>query len=133
MVGTVNIIFFVVIAVYIGVFVYCIRRGLSKGAVQEIRIMLTTICAALTFELAASIVKSRATGDISSMFVGILLLVVVAAAYSIFYMLFGVVRVFSRLPVIRVVDNVLGILFGAITAAVTLYLVDALLRYFVMV
>lgn len=128
-----NIYFIAAIAVYIAVFIYCIKRGMSKGAVNELRTMLTVICAALCFELAASVIKSRATGDVSSMYVGIILLVVVAAAYSIFHMLFGAIHVLSRLPVIRVVDNVLGVVFGAVTAAVTLYLADALLRFFVMV
>jgi hypothetical protein len=128
-----NILFFVIIAIYIALFVFCIRRGMQKGAVNELRTMLTMICAAATFELAASVVKSRATGNVSGMFVGILLLVVVSAAFSVFHTLFGMVHLFSRLPVIRVVDNLLGIVFGAVTACVTAYLVDALLRYFVVV
>ena len=128
-----NIYFIAAIAIYLAVFIYCIRRGMSKGAVNELRTMLTVICAALSFELAASVIKSRATGEAASMFIGTILLIIVAAAYSIFHTLFGAIHVLSRLPLVRVVDNILGIVFGAVTAAVTLYIADALLRYFVLV
>ncbi len=121
------------IIAYIAVFVYCIRRGMKEGAVHEIRVMMSTICAALCFELAASIFKSHATGEGSSVFIGILLLIVVGVAYRLFSMLFGVLNILSRLPLIRVADNLLGIIFGAISAIVTIYVVDAVLRYFVMV
>ena len=61
-----------------------------------------------------------------------MLLVVVATAYGVFHILFSSIHIFARLPVIRRVDNILGVFGGFIEGAITLYLADALLRYFVM-
>ena len=92
---------------------------------------LTLICAAVVYNLASGLASNYASGNVSSALIGLLLLVVVASAYGIFHMLFSSIHIFSRLPVIRLVDNVLGVFGGFLEGAVVLYLADALLRYFV--
>ena len=61
------------------------------------------------------------------------MLVVVASAFGIFHLIFSSIHIFSRLPVIRILDNILGVIGGFIEGAVVLYLADTLLRYFVAV
>ena len=58
---------------------------------------------------------------------------VTVCAFGLFHLLFSTIHIFSRLPVIRIVDNILGVFGGFIEGAVILYLADGLLRYFVMV
>ena len=91
------------------------------------------ICAAVCYNLAAGLAANYSSGDISSALIGILLLVVVVCAFGLFHLLFASMHIFSRLPVIRILDNILGVFGGFIEGAVVLYLADSILRYFVMV
>ena len=105
----------------------------ERGLIQELNTVLTLICAAAIYRLAAGLAANYSKGNVSSALVGILLLVVVASAFGIFHLIFSSIHIFSRLPVIRILDNILGVIGGFIEGAVVLYLADTLLRYFVAV
>ena len=125
--------FWILIIISILVWGYCIKKGSENGLVQSLNTVLTLVCAAACYNLAAGLAANYSTGDVSSALTGILLLVVVVCAFGLFHLLFASLHKFSRLPVIRVVDNILGVFGGFIEGAVILYLADSILRYFVMV
>ena len=123
------------ILIIIGVLIwgYCIMRGSKNGLVHSLNTVLTLVCAAICYNLAARLAANYSTGDVSGALTGILLLIVTVCAFGLFHLLFSTIHIFSRLPVIRIVDNILGVFGGFIEGAVILYLADGLLRYFVMV
>ena len=110
---------------------YCIKKGSEKGLVESLSSVLTLICAAICYNLASGLAANYSSGDISSALIGVVLLIVVVSAYGIFHFLFTSIHIFSRLPVIKSIDNILGVFGGFIEGAVILYLADAILRYFV--
>ena len=123
--------FWILIIIGILVWAYCIKKGTERGLIQELNTVLTLICAAVVYNLAAGLAANYTSGNVSSALIGLLLLVVVASAYGIFHLLFSSIHLFSRLPVVRVLDNILGVFGGFLEGAVILYLADTLLRYFV--
>ena len=110
---------------------YCIKKGSEQGLVQSLNSVLTLICAAVCYNLASGLAANYSSGNVSSALTGILLLVVVVCAYGVFHFIFSSFHIFSRLPVIKILDNILGVFGGFIEGAVVLYLADAILRYFV--
>ena len=124
--------FWVLIIIGILVWGYCIKKGAERGLIQELNTVLTLICAAACYNIAAGLSANYASGDVSSALIGVLLLVVVICAFGLFHLLFASIHIFSRLPVIRILDNILGVFGGFLEGALVLYLADALLRYFVM-
>jgi uncharacterized membrane protein required for colicin V production len=125
--------FWILIIIGIIVWGYCIKKGSERGLIQELNTVLTLICATACYHLAAGLAANYSKGNVSSALVGILLLVVVASAFGIFHLIFSSIHIFSRLPVIRILDNILGVFGGFVEGAVVLYLADTLLRYFVAV
>lgn len=125
--------FWILIIIGVIVWAYCIKKGSERGLIQELNTVLTLISAAAIYRLAAGLAANYSKGNVSSALVGILLLVVVASAFGIFHLIFSSIHIFSRLPVIRILDNILGVIGGFIEGAVVLYLADTLLRYFVAV
>ena len=123
--------FWILIIIGILVWGYCIKKGSEQGLVQSLNSVLTLICAAVCFNLASGLAANYSSGDVSSALIGILLLIVVVSAYGIFHLIFSSIHIFSRLPVIKIVDNILGVFGGFIEGAVVLYLADGILRYFV--
>ena len=123
--------FWILIIIGILVWGYCIKKGSEKGLVESLNSVLTMICAAICYNLASGLAANYSSGDISSALIGVVLLIVVVSAYGIFHFLFTSIHIFSRLPVIKSIDNILGVFGGFIEGAVILYLADAILRYFV--
>ena len=124
--------FWVLVIIGILVWAYCIKKGTERGLVGELNTVLTLIGAAVSYHLASDLAANYASGDVSSALIGLVLLVVVVSAYGIFHLIFSSIHLFSRLPVIRVLDNILGVFGGFLEGAVILYLADSILRYFVM-
>ena len=125
--------FWILIIIGIIVWAYCLKNGSERGLIQELNTVLTLICATACYRLAAGLAANYSKGNVSSALVGILLLVVVASAFGIFHLIFSSIHIFSRLPVIRILDNILGVFGGFVEGAVVLYMADTLLRYFVAV
>ena len=123
--------FWILIIIEILILGYCIKKGSEKGLVESLSSVLTLICAAICYNLASGLAANYSSGDISSALIGVVLLIVVVSAYGIFHFLFTSIHIFSRLPVIKSIDNILGVFGGFIEGAVILYLADAILRYFV--
>ena len=126
-----SITFWILIIIEILILGYCIKKGSEKGLVESLSSVLTLICAAICYNLASGLAANYSSGDISSALIGVVLLIVVVSAYGIFHFLFSSIHIFSRLPVIKSIDNILGVFGGFIEGAVILYLADAILRYFV--
>ena len=123
--------YWILIIIGILVWAYCIKKGTERGLIRELNTVLTLICAVVIYHLAAGLAANYTSGNVSSALIGLLLLVVVVSAYGIFHLLFSSIHLFSRLPVVRVLDNILGVFGGFLEGAVILYLADTLLRYFV--
>lgn len=123
--------FWILIIIGILVWGYCIKKGSEKGLVESLNSVLTMICAAICFNLASGLAANYSSGNISYALIGVLLLIVVVCAYGVFHFVFSSIHIFSRLPVIKTLDNILGVFGGFIEGAVVLYLADAILRYFV--
>ena len=126
-----SVTFWILIIIEILVLGYCIKKGSEKGLVESLSSVLTLICAAICYNLASGLAANYSSGDISSALIGVVLLIVVVSEYGIFHFLFTSIHIFSRLPVIKSIDNILGVFGGFIEGAVILYLADAILRYFV--
>lgn len=123
--------FWILIIIGILVWGYCIKKGSEKGLVESLNSVLTMICAAICFNLASGLAANYSSGNISYALIGVLLLIVVVCAYGVFHFVFSSIHIFSRLPVIKTLDNILGVFGGFIEGAVVLYLADGILRYFV--
>ena len=126
-----SVTFWILIIIEILILGYCIKKGSEKGLVESLSSVLTLICAAICYNLASGLAANYSSGDISSALIGVVLLIVVVSAYGIFHFLFSSIHIFSRLPAIKSIDNILGVFGGFIEGAVILYLADAILRYFV--
>ncbi|MBQ8054456.1 MAG: CvpA family protein [Lachnospiraceae bacterium] len=123
--------FWILLIIGILVWGYFIKKGSEQGLIKSLSSVLTLICAAVCYNLASGLAANYSSGNVSSALIGIVLLIVVVCAYGIFHFIFSSLHIFSRLPVIKFLDNILGVFGGIVEGAVVLYLADAILRYFV--
>ena len=123
--------FWVMIILAIAVILFCAGKGAKNGFVSEINSVVTMLCAMAVFNIVSDIMTQQGSMKIPVLLAGTLLLIVTLAAYGLFHVIFKAIHLFSRLPVIRILDNILGFFAGILEGAVALYLADSLLRYFV--
>ena len=63
--------------------------------------------------------------------VGIVMLVLVSVVFSVCRLIFFAVKMAAKLPVIRLIDSVLGSVGGLAEGLIVLYVVETISRYFI--
>ena len=58
--------FWILIIVGVLVWGYCIKKGSENGLVQSLNTVLTLVCAAMCYNLAAGLAANYSSGDVSS-------------------------------------------------------------------
>lgn len=103
--------------------------GFRKGFAAEISGLAALICATVVFFLLNGMIASFAGREYYSTLTAVGQLILAVVLFSVFNMIFAVLRLASRLPVIHIVDKVLGIAAGFIKAVIILYIAKYLLRF----
>jgi uncharacterized membrane protein required for colicin V production len=101
----------------------CIR-GYRRGFVKETESLVSWICAAATLVLISGLTRGSLTENISTRALAIALLIVLGVVYSLCRIVFASLHIFAGLPVIRVLDGILGIFAGLIKSFLLLYVVE---------
>ena len=97
------------------IFIWRMTVGFRKGMVQEIisLIAMAVVCVLLIFGAIGSYLN-REIGKVVQM---VIVLLVVCAVYRLIHVLFTSLELISKLPVIKWLDKLLGIVIGAGEAA----------------
>ena len=94
----------------------CIR-GYRRGFVKETESLVSWICAAATLVLISGLTRGSLTENISTRALAIALLIVLGVV-------FASLHIFAGLPVIRVLDGILGVFAGLTKSFLLLYVVE---------
>ena len=108
-----------------------IVRGYRDGIVKQADLLLSMTGAFLCFRLVTRLGGDYAKKNISGAAVSIALLLFVIIVFVLCRMLLAGLHLISRLPVIRIVDNLLGAAGGGIIAFFFLYIAQYLLECYV--
>lgn len=101
----------------------CIR-GYRRGFVKETESLVSWICAAAMLVLISGLTRGSLTENISTRALAIALLIVLGVVYSLCRIVFASLHIFAGLPVIRVLDGILGVFAGLTKAFLLLYVVE---------
>ena len=105
-----------------------IVNGYKRGLVRELNSLLSMLAVFLCFRLVTELGGEHARHNLPGMAVSLGLLVFVIIVYSICRLALTGVNLVSRLPVIRVLDNLLGAAGGLVIAFFLLYILQYLLE-----
>lgn len=99
------------------IFIWRMTVGFRKGMVQEIISLVAMVVAGVCVLLIFGAVGSYLNREIGKVVQMIIVLLAVCAVYRLIHVLFTSLELISRLPVIKWLDKLLGILIGAGEAA----------------
>ena len=103
-------------------------KGFRIGFVKETEGQAAGICALVAMIMISSLAMGAMGDKVSTKVMAIALLIVLGAMYALFKIIFSSLKLFAGLPVISLVDHILGAGAGAAKTFILLYIVDYLAR-----
>lgn len=110
------------------IFIWRMAAGFKKGMVQELLSLIAAAVAGICMILILGAVGSYFENDIGQMIKTVLVLLVVCAVYRLVNILFTSLKLISKLPIIKSVDKLLGIVIGFAEAGIIVVLLIHLLK-----
>ena len=99
------------------IFIWRMTVGFRKGMVQEIISLIAMAVAGVCVLLIFGAIGSYLNRDIGKVVQMVIVLLAVCAVYRLIHVLFTSLELISKLPVIKWLDKLLGIVIGAGEAA----------------
>lgn len=99
------------------IFIWRMAVGFRKGMVQEIISLIAMAVAGVCVLLIFGAIGSYLNREIGKVVQMVIILLVVCAVYRLIHVLFTSLELISKLPVIKWLDKLLGIVIGAGEAA----------------
>lgn len=99
------------------IFIWRMTVGFRKGMVQEIISLIAMAVAGVCVLLIFGAIGSYLNREIGKVVQMVIVLLVVCAVYRLIHVLFTSLELISKLPVIKWLDKMLGIVIGAGEAA----------------
>ncbi len=118
---------------FVAVLMGMMTRGFHNGLASELRTLLS-ICfsLALMIGLAGFLETFRREG-LPSAAAGFVLLLVFILAYKLLSLILSSIKIVVSIPVIKQIDQVLGLFAGLLEGFAILYLLEYLLRHYILV
>lgn len=123
-----NLYFWLIAVLSVLILVYGAVRGYHNGFVKEVEGLAALILALASLLLISGLARGAIGDRISTKALAIALLIVIGLLYSLCRIIFGSLELFAGLPVIRFLDEVLGLAAGAAKAFMLLYVVDYIVK-----
>ncbi|MBP3217097.1 MAG: CvpA family protein [Lachnospiraceae bacterium] len=127
-----NVYFVLFLIIAIAILMGSMTRGFHRGFAREFDNWISMIAAILSLMLIAGIIRDFQNNNFSDLAAGIIMLAVFSVAYKLFHILFSSIGLIARLPLIRIVDKVLGLIMGLISGFTILYVLEYLLRNYIL-
>lgn len=110
------------------IFIWRMVIGFKKGMVQELLSLVAAVVAGVCMVLILGAVGSYFEDDIGQVIKTVLVLLAVCVVYRLVNILFTSLKLISKLPIVKSVDKLLGIVVGFAEAGVIVVLLIQLLK-----
>lgn len=110
------------------IFIWRIVVGFKKGMVQEILSLIAAVVAGICMLLILGAIGSYFEDDMGQVIKMVLVLLVVCVVYRLVNTLFVSLKLISKLPIIKSVDKLLGIVVGFAEAAAIVVVLIQLIK-----
>lgn len=127
-----NIYYVIMVVVAISILIGGMRRGWYNGFAAEFNGFVSLLLAFYTVRLIAGVLAGREGRSLSDIAAGVILAALIAVFYKIYHMLFSMVSLLTRLPLLSTVDGLLGIVFGFAEGFIILYSLEYILRHYLL-
>lgn len=121
-----------ILAVDAAVLMVMTLQGAKRGFADTFSRVFSLIAAIAVVVLISSVIHGYRNGNLSNLIIGILLLIVLGAVYKLIHAVLTSIRFLAALPVLGIVDKVLGLVVGFLEGFALLYIAEYLLRMYLL-
>lgn len=107
-------------------------NGYHKGLAREASVLISMLAAIFVILMLAGLIEGLRSKDAPGILIGMIMLVLFGVIYKIVHILLTSIKIVSRLPVIRGLDNILGAAFGFTEGFLILYVLEYVLRTYIL-
>lgn len=111
------------------IMIWRIVAGAKRGMVKELFGFINLIFVSVVLTLAFMTFQSYKAGELVKLVPMILAIVVLSIVYALIKLIFSPAKLVAKLPLVKSVDKVLGILIGAIEVVVAYWVLCCILKY----
>ncbi|MEE8815836.1 MAG: CvpA family protein [Lachnospiraceae bacterium] len=111
---------------------FCVR-GFHKGFAHEISAVLSLIFSAVIVVLLSGLLKNITRNSIIGIIWTVIVLIIFIICYRLIHGFLEAINFIAKLPLIRWLDGGLGVVIGFIEGFAILYLIEYLLRNFILI
>lgn len=123
-----NLYFWLILFAAVLFLAYGCFRGYHNGFVKEVEGLVAWICAAAALILISGLTRGGIEENVTGKALAIALLILLGAVYALCRIIFGSLRLFAGLPVIRFLDSILGTGAGLLKTFLLLYIVECIAK-----
>ena len=127
-----NIYYIIAVIAAVSILIGGIRRGWRNGFTAECNVFVSLLLAFYTVKLLAGITAGWREQNLSDIAAGLVLAGLLAVFYKIYHMLFSMISLLTKLPLISTVDSFLGIVIGFAEGFIILYCLEYILRHYLL-
>ncbi len=112
------------------VILYKISTGYKRGMVKELVSIITLILVCLVLGVIAYGVRGYFQGELVSVVVSLVFVALLSVAHHFLNIILFPAKLLAKLPIIKFVDKLLGVVFGVAEVVVVMWAVYTLLVFF---
>lgn len=120
--------FYVALIIILLIFIWRMVTGFKKGMVQELISLVASVAAGICMVLILGAVGSYFENEIGQVIKTVIILFVFCLVYRLINVLFTSLKLISKLPIVKSVDKLLGIVVGFAEAGVIVLCLVELLK-----
>ena len=111
------------------IMIWRIVVGAKRGMVKELFGFINLIFVSVVLTLAFMAYQGYKTGELLSLVPMVLAIVALSIVYALIKLIFSPAKLVAKLPLVKSIDKVLGIVIGAIEVVVAYWVLCCILKY----
>lgn len=111
------------------IMIWRIAVGAKRGLVKELFGLVNLVFVSLVLTLAAMIYRGYVMGNLLELVPLVIAIVVLSVAYAIIKLVFSPAKLVAKLPVVKSVDKILGVVIGATEAIIAFWVLSCIIKY----
>ena len=123
-----NLYFWLIVIISVVLLAYGAVHGYKNGFVKELEGLVASVFAVAMLVVVSGLARGAMDKQVSAQALAIALLIVIGLLYSLCRIILSSLKLFADLPVIRILNELLGFVAGGAKIFLLLYVVDYIVK-----
>lgn len=119
----------ILLIILLVIMIWRIAVGAKRGMVKELIGLVNLIVVSLILTLAFMAYRAYVAGNLVSILPMVIAIVILSIVYAIIKLVFSPAKLVAKLPLVKSVDKILGLVMGALEVVVIYWILCCVIKY----